>query len=287
MDTFIFPGQGSQRPGMGAELFDTVEAYRQVESEADALLGYSTRELCLGANDPRLGKTEYTQPALYVVNALHYYAALAEGRQPQLVAGHSLGEYNALLAAGVFDFLTGLKLVQKRGQLMGQARQGGMAAVLGVPGAKVVQLLATHGFDTLDVANFNGPTQLVLSGPLVDIERAGAVFEANGASAYVPLQVSAAFHSRYMRQAATEYAGFLADFEFAAAQLPVISNVTARPHRAKNGSAQVKELLVAQIHSPVQWTHSVSYLLGRGAERFHEMGPGSVLTRLVDQIRYH
>lgn len=286
MDTFIFPGQGSQRPGMGAALFDSVAEYREVESEVDALVGYSMRALCSAENDSRLARTEYTQPALYVVNALHYYAALAEGLEPQLLAGHSLGEYNALLAGGVFDFLTGLALVHKRGQLMGEAREGGMAAVLGLPGPSVEALLQDHCFDRVDVANFNSPKQVVLSGPKDDLERAAEVFEGNGAEAYVPLQVSAAFHSRYMQPASQAFADFIVPFEFSAPRVPVVSNVTARPHEARSGSGALKELLVRQIHSPVQWTHSVAYLLGRGAHHFHEIGPGNVLTRLVDQIRH-
>lgn len=285
MDAFIFPGQGSQRLGMGAELFDSVPEYRTLEPDIDALLGYSLRELCLADREGRLSKTDYTQPALYVINALHYYAALADGRRPRLLAGHSLGEYNALMAAGVFDFITGLKLVQRRGQLMAQARDGSMAAVIGVPGARISQLLQDNALDGLDVANFNAPKQIVISGPLSEIERAGKVFESAGAEAYVPLPVSAAFHSRYMLKSAEVFAEFLAPFEFKPPQIPVISNVTARPYDSKTSPAAIKELLVKQIHSPVQWTHSVSYLIGRGTERFHEIGPGSVLTRLIDQIR--
>lgn len=281
----MFPGQGSQRVGMGAELFDDVDEFREVESEVDALLGYSMRELCLNDDGTRLSKTEFTQPALYVVNALHYFAALAEGRQPKLLAGHSLGEYNALMAAGVFDFLTGLKLVKKRGELMSKATEGGMAAVIGFDSERLVQLLQENGLTDIDVANFNSPKQTVISGPLPEIQRAQKIFEEAGAEMVVQLQVSAAFHSRYMMPAAAEFAEFLEQFSFHAPQLPVISNVTARPYQSGATAVPVKELLVKQIYSPVRWTHTVSYLLGRGTYQFHEMGPGSVLTRLTDQIR--
>jgi malonyl CoA-acyl carrier protein transacylase len=132
MIAFVFPGQGSQKRGMGAGLFDEARQYAEVEKEVDAILGYSLRELCLEDPDNRLKETEFTQPCLYVVNALHYYKAVNQGARPDYLAGHSLGEYNALLAAGVFDFLTGLRLAQRRGELMSRAKNGGMAAVIGL-----------------------------------------------------------------------------------------------------------------------------------------------------------
>src|SRR6185295_15987496 len=130
MIAFVFPGQGAQKRGMGQGLFDEVREYSAVEREVDALMGYSMRKLCLEDVDNRLKETQYTQPALYVVNALHYYKARSQGLQPGFLAGHSLGEYNALLAAGVFDLLTGLRLVKKRGELMARARAGGMGAII-------------------------------------------------------------------------------------------------------------------------------------------------------------
>jgi malonyl CoA-acyl carrier protein transacylase len=270
---------------MGAELFDTVKEFAEVERDIDGLLGYSVRELCLHDSHGRLTQTAFTQPALYVVNALHYFAALSAGKRPQLVAGHSLGEYNALLAAGVFDFLTGLKLVHKRGELMSAVSNGGMAAVIGITGDRLMQLLREHELTGLDVANFNSPTQTVISGPLTDIEQARPLLESAGVEMFVPLPVSGAFHSRYMLPAATEFARFLAPFTLNEPQLPVIANVTARPYPSGSGAAPIKELLAKQIHSPVQWTATMSYLIGRGTDNFHEMGPGSVLTRLAEQIK--
>ena len=167
------------------------------------------RALCLEDADNRLRQTQFTQPSLYVVNALHYYKAAAQGTRPDYLAGHSLGEYNALLAAGVFDFLTGLRLVQKRGELMSQARNGGMGAVIGLSASAIAKVIADSGLSSLDVANFNTPTQTVVSGPVEDITRAGAYFEKGGAQMYIPLQVSAAFHSRYMADAAKAFAEFL------------------------------------------------------------------------------
>jgi malonyl CoA-acyl carrier protein transacylase len=285
MTALVFPGQGSQKKGMGQGLFDAVREYATVEKEVDALVGYSMRTLCLEDPEGRLKQTQYTQPSLYVVNALHYYKAISQGVRPKFVAGHSLGEYNALLAAGVFDFLTGLKLVKKRGELMSQAKNGGMAAVIGLGASLMTRLLRDNGLIGLDVANFNSPSQTVISGPSEEIQRAGPLLEKAGARMYMPLQVSAAFHSRYMGEAARKFEDFLAFMTFAPAQLPVIANVTGRPYSQENSSDAVKTLLVQQITRSVQWTQSIRYLVSQGVTEFKEIGPGNVLTRLVQQIQ--
>jgi malonyl CoA-acyl carrier protein transacylase len=285
MEVFVFPGQGSQRLGMGADLFDTVPEFKSIESQINELLGYSLRTLCLRDPERKLHHTAYTQPALYVVNALYYLDAVAKGARPALVAGHSLGEFNALLAAGVFDFVTGVRLVHKRGAIMSKAVNGGMAAVLGMSAERVVQLLQHSALTELDVANFNSRTQTVISGPIADIKRAGVVFEKAGAEGYVPLPVSAAFHSRYMRSASDEFAEFLRGFEFRAPRIPVVSNVTARPYGRVDPTTITRDLLARQIVSPVQWTNTVLYLLDRGVSTFTEIGPpGGVLSSLIRQI---
>jgi malonyl CoA-acyl carrier protein transacylase len=283
MVAFVFPGQGSQRKGMGKGLFDEVREFSDVEKQVDAILGYSLRELCLEDRDKKLTETQYTQPCLYVVNALYYYQALAQGVRPHYVAGHSLGEYNALLAAGAFDFLTGLRLVKKRGELMAQATGGGMAAVAGLRAEQVARIRLEHGLFDLDVANFNAPTQTVLSGPVADIKRAQEFFEAAGATLYMPLPVSAAFHSRYMVDAARLYVDFLASVALSSPKLPVIANATALPYGTE--ASAVRSLLAKQITHPVQWKQSVSYLLSQGVSEFKEIGPGNTLTRLVQQIQ--
>jgi malonyl CoA-acyl carrier protein transacylase len=285
MRAFVFPGQGSQKKGMGQGLFDSVHEYASVEPQVDALLGYSMRKLCAEDPEGRLKQTQYTQASLYVVNALHYYKALGEGVRPQYVAGHSLGEYNALLAAGVFDFLTGLKLVKKRGELMSQAKNGGMAAVIGLGAAGVKKVIQDNSLASMDVANFNSPSQIVISGPTQEIQRVGSLFEKGGAKMYIPLQVSAAFHSRYVADAAKAFAEFLAPMTFNAPNIPVIANVTARPYVEDSASAAVKSTLVDQITHSVQWTASIRYLESLGVSEFKEIGPGNVLTRLVQQIQ--
>ncbi len=270
---------------MGQDLFDKVPEFLAVERDIDALLGYSVRSLCLEDPDKQLSQTQYTQPCLFVVNALHYYKAKAEGKQPSYLAGHSLGEYNALMAAGAFDFITGLRLVQKRGELMAMAKNGAMAAVIGLSPEKLTRLLAEHRLTALDVANYNSPTQTVISGLVEDIQRAGPLFEKAGAKLYMPLPVSAAFHSRYMAGAAEAFDNFLGTFEFRGLTVPVISNVTGQTYLADNTSQSVRSLLVKQIVRPVLWTQSIRFLLNKGASLFIEAGPGDVLTRLVGQIR--
>ncbi|WP_438018411.1 ACP S-malonyltransferase [Sorangium sp. So ce315] len=282
---FMFPGQGSQKRGMGAGLFDSVPQYRAVEKEVDALLGYSLRTLCLEDPENVLGHSQFTQPALYMVNALHYYQLLAEGMRPDYIVGHSLGEYNALHAAGAFDLLTGLRLVKRRGELMSQAKNGGMAAVIDMDERGIRQVLQENDLGTIDIANFNSPGQIVISGPLDDISRAKSPFERAGARSFIRLPVGAAFHSRYVADAARAFADFLAPMTFAPPQLPVISNVTARPYEAGNASVVIKSLLVEQITRPVQWMQSVKFLVDKGVRDFREVGPGNVLTKLVNKIQ--
>ena len=282
MKTYVFPGQGSQVKGMGADLFDR---YRDLVDQADAVLGYSIRELCLA--DPRgeLNKTQFTQPALYTVNALTYFAKRDDGASaPDFFAGHSLGEYNALLAAECFDFVTGLKLVQRRGELMGQVSGGAMAAVLNASKEDIEATLAKNGLDGIDLANHNSPSQIVISGTADDMARAAPLFK-QGKVRFYPLNTSGAFHSRHMRDAMTRFRQFLDRYAFAAPKIPVIANATARPYDGAN----VADTLARQIANPVQWTSGVQYLLalarGRGETMtFEEFGPGDVLTRLVDAI---
>ncbi len=275
---YVFPGQGSQSPGMGGELFDQ---FPELVKQADEVLGYSIKELCLDDSDKRLGQTDYTQPALYVVNALSYLSKTEEtDRRPDFVAGHSLGEYNALFAAEVFDFITGLKLVQKRGQIMVKVTGGGMAAVIGMQPDKIKQVLKEASFETIDIANLNSPKQTVISGRKEDIDAVKTVFEEAGVRLFIPLKVSGAFHSRYMQDAQNEFADFLKSFEFQPVQIPVIANYTAAPYQ----DAETVNNMVQQISSPVRWVESIQYLKQQPEPEFEEIGPGNVLTKLIKQI---
>ncbi|QQZ64658.1 ACP S-malonyltransferase (plasmid) [Paenibacillus sonchi] len=279
MKAFVFPGQGSQHSGMGETLFDE---FPGLTVQADRILGYSIKQLCLEDPQNKLGQTAYTQPALYVVNALSYMKRVREmGTTPDFVAGHSLGEFNALLASGVFDFETGLLLVQKRGELMNRVSGGGMAAVLGLEAGKVRQVLSENGLGGIDIANLNMPTQIVVSGLKQAIEQAMPFLETAGARMVVPLNVSGAFHSRYMEEARQQFSSYLDRFEFKRFTIPVISNVHARPYR----QVDIKRNLADQITHTVNWTDSIRYMRTMGVEDFEEIGPGRVLTKLVDQIR--
>jgi len=278
MVAYVFPGQGSQAEGMGAGLFGQ---FKDMTEQADSVLGYSIEELCTKNPDNRLSQTQFTQPALYVVNALSYMKRLYDtGQMPDYVAGHSLGEYNALFAAGVFDFSTGLRLVQKRGELMAQASGGGMAAVIGPSSDKVEETIASSGIEDVSVANYNAPIQTVISGLRASIEKLESVFVEAGA-AYVLLNVSGAFHSQLMSAAQDEFSEFIESFDFHVPAMPVISNLSAEPYTAD----YVKENLVRQICSPVRWTEIIRYLLSVGETEIVEVGPGEVLTGLYLKIR--
>jgi trans-AT polyketide synthase/acyltransferase/oxidoreductase domain-containing protein len=279
MKALVFPGQGSQRRGMGDTLF---AEFPDLTSQADEILGYSVAELCRADPDGNLGRTQYTQPALYVVNALtHLRRSREVSEAVDFVAGHSLGEYNALFAAGAFDFGTGLRLVRRRGELMARVTGGGMAAVIGLGEEAIREALAGGGLESLDLANLNSHDQVVLSGPAAAIAEAKAALLAAGASAYIPLRVSGAFHSRYMEPARQDFETFLASFEFRPLKIPVIANITARPYE----EGQLRQTLAAQLVRPVRWEQTVRYLLAEGAQDIEEVGPGRVLTGLVTKIR--
>jgi malonyl CoA-acyl carrier protein transacylase len=278
LDSFVlFPGQGSQSRGMGKALFDR---YPETAAAAGDVLGYDLRRLCLEDPDGLLDDTCYTQPALYTVNALSYRASVEDGEpEGDWLLGHSLGEYNALLAAGAFDFETGLRLVIKRGELMAQARRGGMLALLGPAEEELRKVLAEEGLEQLDVANVNTPTQTVISGPGEEIDRAERLFTERRVRS-VRLNVSAAFHSRLMKPAGDEFRAFLKGFRFGPLRATVIANVTARPY-----GDDIAGTLSEQISGPVRWLESVRRTLTRtSAENGREVGPGTVLTRMLDQI---
>jgi malonyl CoA-acyl carrier protein transacylase len=279
----MFPGQGSQSKGMGGALFDE---FTELTDKASSLLGYSIRELCLQDPANELSKTQFTQPALYVVNALSYLKKVQESKsKPDFLAGHSLGELNALQAAGAFDFETGLRLVRKRGELMGQVSNGAMAAILNASKQQIEAILKTNGLNNIDLANYNTPAQIVISGQADEITRAQELFQ-QGRMRYYPLNTSGAFHSRFMRAARDRFREFLSQFSFGDLTIPVIANVTARPY--ENGKAH--EPLANQIASTVRWSESIQYLLAQGLKRaekpeFEEVGHGDVLMRMLHTIR--
>lgn len=263
---------------MGAGLF---EEFPELTRQANDILGYSIEALCLEDPDGRLGNTRYTQPALFSVNALSLRARLkSDPSPPAYYAGHSLGEYNALEAAGVITFADALRIVQRRGEIMAESGEGAMAAVVGLSHEAVSEVIARAGSDQVDLANHNSPTQIVISGTRQALERVQPVLEEAGAM-FIPLNVSGAFHSRLMQPAERSFSGFLAQFSFATPCVPVISNVTARPYQAH----ELPLNLARQVSSPVRWVDSIRYLLDQGVEEFLEIGPKDVLTKLIASIR--
>lgn len=278
---YMFPGQGSQKKGMGKEVF---EKYPDLVERASQILNEDIVSLCHEESDMRLDQTQYTQPALYTVNALSFLAKKEESGEADFYIGHSLGEYNALFAAGVFDFETGLKLVKQRGELMASQQGGGMAAVIGMEEDKINGSLESASLaDKIDIANYNSPGQIVISGRKADIESAKAALEESGARMVVPLNVSGAFHSRYMKEAAGEFRNFLNDFTFNPAEKPVIANATAKRYEASQDS--IADTLAKQIHSSVRWIETVELLLNEGVDDWQEVGPGNVLSGLLKRIK--
>lgn len=279
MIAYLFPGQGSQQKGMGAGLFDI---FQDLTEKTDAILGHSIQELCLDDPDHHLDQTAYAQPALYVVNAFSYLHQLARrGGWPAYLAGHSLGEYNALFAAGAFDFETGLRLVKRRAELMAQTDVGGMMAVVGASFATIQETLADQDLTGIDIAGLNTPTQTVISGPRAELALFERQFQSSKTVTCVPLRVSAAFHSRYMADARNHFAAFLETLRFSEIRIPVIANATAMPYQ----NDRIRQLLCDQMTHSVRWEDTVRYLSKQGNIQFEEIGPGRVLTGLVKQIQ--
>lgn len=268
---WLFPGQGSQRVGMGAESADS-----PLWDRAAAVLGHSVRDQCLSGAPPGLSDTRHVQPALYTVNAIAWERARVEHVSPDLLAGHSLGEFNALHAAGCFDFETGLRLVRVRGRLMSEAGGGTMVAVVGADAAAVAACLDEAGVTDATAANHNSASQVVLSGTEEGIAAAEAALHDGGVGRTVRLRVSAAFHSPLMAPAAAAFAAELSRVEFAAPRLPVVANATARPYE----TGEIRSLLGRQMTAPVLWWQSMSFLLRQGVAEVRELGPGRVLTGL-------
>ncbi|MFD9206926.1 ACP S-malonyltransferase [Streptomyces sioyaensis] len=276
---FVFPGHGSQRVGIGQDLF---ARYPDLVREADSVLGYSVEDLCLRGPAERLSDNRFTQPAMYVVGALSYLDRVADGgRLPDAVAGHSLGEYVALFAAGTFDFRTGLELVSRRAELMNAEPTGAVIAVIGLAPRRIRELLDLHGFRAVDFSGLNSPEQTALAGPREELSKAAEVL-GEEAEAVFWISRTSASHSRYGEPAAREFREVLASYALRTPQFPVISNVTAQPYGAAD---EIADLLVRQLTHPVRWTETVQYLSALPAPEFHEIGPGTVLTGLIRTIR--
>jgi [acyl-carrier-protein] S-malonyltransferase len=278
---FFFPGQGSQAVGMGKALCDAFPEAMNRFNEANDLLGFDLKKLCFEGPEDELKKTENTQPALFVVSTIVFEAFVRAGfGKADFAAGHSLGEYSALSAAGAFDFATGVKLVRKRGELMAKAKAGAMSAVMGCDRAIIEKVCAEISTpDSVVVpANFNGPDQIVISGNVDAVAKAGEAIKAAGAKRVLPLAVSGAFHSPLMKDAAEEMRSVLASASINDTKIPVIANVTASPVSC---ASEIRELLVKQLYSPVRFVESFANVApGVGVE----MGSGKVVCGLIKKI---
>lgn len=277
-DVVMFPGQGSQHLGMGRDVFD---AYPGLCARADDVVGYSIRDLCLKDPDGRLGETAHTQQALYFVSCLMYLAHTERYGEERVrcVLGHSLGLYPALFAAGVFDLFEGLRIVSRRGALMQEVRGGGMVAVIGPHVGEIDEHLARLDCFDVDVANYNSPEQVVLSGTASRLDELAPRLEGAGFRC-VPLPVGGAFHSRHMEPCRRDFARFLRDREFAAPAIPVVSTTSGRIL----DPAHLLEEMVFQLVKPVRWWQTLTHLARAGHRTFHEVGPGTVLTNLSTRI---
>ncbi|OEG63239.1 MAG: [acyl-carrier-protein] S-malonyltransferase [Halanaerobium sp. MDAL1] len=280
---FMFSGQGSQYVGMGKELYENHEAAKKVLDEADQILDFDLKDMIFNGPEEDLNNTKNTQPAIYTVSAM-VKAVLAEnGLEPAAAAGHSLGEYSALHAAGVLSFEEGLKLVRRRGELMDQADpegKGTMAAVIGLADEEVEAVLnQVDGIVT--VANYNSPGQVVISGEVEAVGKAEELLAEKGAKRVIPLSVSGAFHSPLMEPAKEELKNTIEAVDFNDAQIPLIANVTADYVKE---SSQIKAALIKQLDNSVRWVETIELFKADDYEDYVEVGPGRVLKGLMRRI---
>lgn len=283
---FIFPGQGSQKVGMGEALREShSEVFDRWFSAADEASGLTVRQYALEGPIESLTRTDVAQPALFALSLAVEETVRESGLKPDYVAGHSLGEYTAAVAAGALDPQDGMRLVARRGKLMAEiqdARPGAMAAIIGLeadPLAKLCEQASEAG--SVALANLNSPSQIVVSGAEEGVERLLELATEAGAKKAIRLQVGAAFHSELMKPVQEEMAGAMADVSFSDAQVPLASNASGTLVRTGD---DVRDALIAQIASPVRWVDCVRTLVGEGCDTFWELGPGRVLTGLIRQI---
>lgn len=279
---FVFPGQGAQFSGMGHDLYQSSPAAKALFDKADEVLGFKISDIMFGGTDEQLRQTKVTQPAVFI-HSVAAAVALGDEFCPDMVAGHSLGEFSALVASGAIDFEAGLRLVYARALAMQAACEAvpsTMAAVLGLPDEIVEQVCS--GIEGVVAANYNCPGQVVISGTIEAVKEASVKAKEAGAKRALPLAVGGGFHSPCMESARVKLAEAIEQTEFHTPRCPVYQNVDAKPHTSPE---EIKANLVAQLTSPVRWTQSVRAMLADGAEEFVELGPGAVLQGLIAKIR--
>jgi [acyl-carrier-protein] S-malonyltransferase len=282
MKAYVFPGQGAQFVGMGKDLYDNNAEVHEMMEKANEILGFRITDLMFAGTDEDLRQTRVTQPAIFI-HSVALAKSLGEEFKPDMVAGHSLGEFSALVAAGALNFEDGLKLVSARAEAMQKACEinpSTMAAVLALPDETVEEVCETIK-GTVVCANYNCPGQLVISGEMSAIDEACEKLLAAGAKRALKLKVGGGFHSPCMEPARAELAKAIEATTFSEPKCPVYQNVDARPH---TDPEEIKENLVAQLTAPVRWTQSVKNMIAEGANEFIELGPGKVLQGLVAKI---
>ncbi|MGM9759579.1 MAG: ACP S-malonyltransferase [Parabacteroides sp.] len=283
MKAYVFPGQGAQFVGMGQSLYDTDSLAREMFEKANEILGFRITDLMFAGTDEDLKQTKVTQPAVFLHSVI-LAKTLGGDFQPDMVAGHSLGEFSALVAAGALSFEDGLTLVSKRAMAMQKACEktpSTMAAVLALPDEKVEEICASIEGEVVVCANYNCPGQLVISGSVPGIDAACEKLLAAGAKRALKLKVGGAFHSPLMEPAREELAAAIESTAFQAPVCPVYQNVSTKGEREPE---VIKRNLIAQLTAPVRWTQSVQNMIADGADRFIELGPGKVLQGLVAKI---
>lgn len=280
---FLFPGQGSQSVGMGKDLYENFDAAKKVFDTADSVLGKSITTLCFAGPEDSLKQTVNTQPCIVTMSIAALEALKSEcGINADFVAGHSLGEYCAMYAAGVMSLDTALKAIQKRADLMSETKGGAMAAVLNAPAGSVEDALKeASSIGYVDVANYNSPAQVVITGDEKAVQKAGEILLEKGARRVVPLAVSGAFHSKFMENAGKEFEKFVSDLELNNASIPVVTNVDAS---LTTNAEDFRTKMPKQIYSSVYWTQTIQKMAEEGVEIFVEIGPGKVLAGLNKKI---
>ncbi len=282
---FLFPGQGSQKVGMGKEAYQAYPQVREAFQEASEVLGFDLARLCFEGPQEELTLTQNAQPAILTLSVALYRVLKDMGFTPSLVAGHSLGEYSALVAAGGLSLAQAVEAVHHRGKFMQEAvppGKGAMAAIIGMDAGAVAQLCQDFSSQgVVEVANYNSPEQTVISGEKGPVEAAAQEATNRGAKRAILLEVSAPFHCRLMKPAQDRLRPLLESMTFSDLAFPLVSNVTARP--VTSGDEE-RDLLVEQVTAPVRWTDSVRFMIDQGVQLFVEVGPGNVLSGLVRKI---